>query len=66
MSEKAIITYRFHQEAFEFLGNETVITESTVPSDFKQIWNDFFEMGGYAPHSSLCGGSKAHQRMVPQ
>lgn len=42
MSEKAIITYRFHQEAFEFLGNETVITESTVPSDFKQIWNDFF------------------------
>ncbi len=49
MSEKAIITYRFHQEAFEFLGNETVITESTVPSDFKQIWNDFFEMGGYAP-----------------
>ena len=49
MSEKAIITYRFHQEAFEFLGNETVITESTVPSDFKQIWNDFFEMGGYVP-----------------
>lgn len=49
MSEKAIITFQIHQEAFEFLGNENIITESTVPSDFEQIWSRFFEMGGYAP-----------------
>lgn len=46
MSEKAIITFQIHQEAFGFLGNENIITEST---DFGQVWGDFFKMGGYGP-----------------
>ncbi len=49
MSEKAILTFQIHQEAFSFLGSETIITDSTVPSDFEQIWERFFAKGGYAP-----------------
>lgn len=46
MSEKAIVTFHIHQEAFDFLGNENIITEA---SDFGEIWGNFFGMGGYTP-----------------
>lgn len=49
MSEKSILTFQIHQEAFSFLGSETILTDSTVPSDFEQIWERFFAKGGYAP-----------------
>jgi len=41
-----IITFKIHQDAFSFLGNENVVTES---SDFGAIWDGFFKMGGYDP-----------------
>ena len=40
------ITFQIHQDAFSFLGNENVVTEA---SDFGQIWDSFFRMGGYDP-----------------
>lgn len=46
MCEKTIITFQIHQEAFDFLGKENIITES---SDFGDIWNNFFKIGGYDP-----------------
>lgn len=55
MGEKAIITFQIHQEAFEFLGNENIITEV---SDFGQIWGRFFEIGGYDPISPYAVDTK--------
>lgn len=45
-NKPAIITFQVHLDEFLFLGNETAITES---SDFCDIWDDFFRMGGYEP-----------------
>ncbi len=46
MSEKAILTYQFHLDGFKFLGKTNLVDER---SDFGQIWDGFFKMGGYRP-----------------
>ncbi len=43
---KPIITELIQKEAFQFLGNENLLT---VTSDFGKIWSDFFDKGGYNP-----------------
>ncbi len=43
---KQIITEIIKKEAFLFLGNENIITDTP---DFGKIWGDFFEKGGYDP-----------------
>lgn len=45
-NQPAIKVFQIHQDAFSFLGNENIITET---SDFGQIWGNFFEIGGYEP-----------------
>lgn len=45
-NKPAIQVFQIHQDAFTFLGNENILTET---SDFGQIWGDFFNKGGYDP-----------------
>jgi len=40
----SLVTFQVHQEEFEFLGIENVVTES---SNFGLIWDNFFKLGGY-------------------
>ncbi|MCL2159317.1 MAG: GyrI-like domain-containing protein [Oscillospiraceae bacterium] len=39
-----LVTFQVHQEEFEFLGIENVVTES---ADFGYFWDNFFKLGGY-------------------
>ena len=45
-SKPKIKVFQIHHDAFTFLGNENILTES---SDFGDIWGNFFAMGGYDP-----------------
>lgn len=39
-----LVIVQIHQEKFEFLGIENIVTES---ADFGAFWNNFFNLGGY-------------------
>lgn len=42
----SIITYPLHLDSFDFLGNANMVSQA---SDFGEIWDHFFQKGGYAP-----------------
>lgn len=44
MSDPKYVTYQMHQDNFNFLGVENILTEN---SDFGYFWNHFFQIGGY-------------------
>ena len=46
INKPAFMTFQIHLDEFLFLGNQNIITES---SNFCDIWENFFKMGGYEP-----------------
>jgi predicted transcriptional regulator YdeE len=45
-NKPAIKVFQIYQDEFSFLGNENIITDF---SNFGDIWDNFFKMGGYDP-----------------
>ncbi len=59
-NQPEIVTYIMQQDEFYFLGIETKIIEPIEDMNFENIWNNFFEAGGFEKIASYQTDSYAN------